>query len=379
MFPLYSWRRYVDNGRMGRYDDCTNHAVDSGTYRGAKYSTPNSVRAIATSAHPQPRQSNHLLVCGGLAGVCAKSAVSPLERIRILAQTRPVGHSLSPIALGIEVMKNEGLKGFWRGNGANVVRVFPSRGILFWANDKFKHMLDTSVLASARGVKERNEREQGSSRKRTASFHAKDTKRSFRNETIRSFLAGSFAGIVACACTYPLDLARTRITSQVANVGQDVTKYVSIRGTLLSTVQREGFWALYRGMGPTMMGALPYEGIKFGCYDVLKQRLPRESFPNDVLWQLACGASAGTAAGVVMYPNDTVRRLMQVQTAKGRNRKYLHAIDCYRQVLRDHGPTRFYRGLVSYLIRVVPNAAIQFAAFEVFKTIFTERISTCSA
>jgi hypothetical protein len=149
--------------------------------------------------------------------------------------------------LGTEVWKNEGLRGFWRGNGANVVRVFPSRGILFWTNDIFKSAFEDAIEST----------------------------------TLRSFLAGSFAGIAACFSTYPLDLARTRITAQVNNMGPAAKRYVSIRGTILSTVRREGIWALYRGMGPTLMGALPYEGIKFGCYDVLKQKLP-----DGIFWQL---------------------------------------------------------------------------------------------
>ena len=147
-------------------------------------------------------------------------------------------------------------------------------------------------------------------------------------------------------------------------MGPAAKRYVSIRGTILSTVRREGIWALYRGMGPTLMGALPYEGIKFGCYDVLKQKLP-----DGIFWQLTCGAVAGTAAGMIMYPNDTVRRLMQVQTQKGAHREYAHTLDCYVRVWREHGARRFYRGLSSYLIRVVPNAAIQFSAFELFKKI----------
>ena len=43
----------------------------------------------------------------------------------------------------------------------------------------------------------------------------------------------------------------------------------------LSTLsQEEGFFALYRGISPTLLGAIPYEGIKFGAYDTLKQHIP---------------------------------------------------------------------------------------------------------
>ena len=274
-----------------------------------------------------------------MAGVCAKTAVSPFERVRILAQTRPAGGSLNPIHLGKEVIQAEGLVGFWRGNGANILRVFPSRGILFWSNDRFKTLLG-----------------------------AERTEKRGRFQNSKSFAAGAMAGITACFSTYPLDLARTRITSQVANAGPDAAKYVTVRGTVLTVVRNEGLWALYRGMGPTLMGALPYEGIKFGCYDMLRRNVPQSWFPNQIIWQLSCGAIAGTAAGMVMYPNDTVRRLMQVQSTRGSDRRYANTFVCYREILREYGLRRFYRGLSSYLVRMVPNAAIQFSAFEFFKS-----------
>lgn len=276
-------------------------------------------------------KSISVLVCGGIAGVCAKTCVSPLERVRILAQTRPIGGKINPLSLGAEVFATEGLKGFWRGNGANVLRVFPSRGILFMANDRVKEF-----------------------------FRRLDKNGNYHSSL--SFASGSVAGVIAAVTTYPLDLTRTRITSQI---GQ---KNKTIIGTLRNTIKNEGVWALYRGMGPTTFGAIPYEGIKFGMYDYIKEHVPREWFPSKVIWQLFCGGAAGTAAGMVMYPNDTVRRLMQVQVERGQQRKYRNMIDCYVKVYKEHGMQRFYRGLGPFLLRAIPNASIQFCMFEVFRS-----------
>jgi hypothetical protein len=62
------------------------------------------------------------------------------------------------------------------------------------------------------------------------------------------------------------------------------------------------------------MGSFPYEGIKFGVYDALKKIAPRDEHGKlSEIWKLSIGAAAGTAAGVVMFPNDTVRRRLQLQ------------------------------------------------------------------
>mmetsp|Transcript_5194 Transcript_5194/g.9892 ORF Transcript_5194/g.9892 Transcript_5194/m.9892 type:complete len:83 (+) Transcript_5194:2-250(+) len=81
---------------------------------------------------------------------------------------------------------------------------------------------------------------------------------------------------------------------------------------------------------------------------------------------------AGSTAGFIMYPNDTVRRLLQMQE-KGANMQYRSAADCYVQVYKTQGIRRFYRGVGPYLLRMVPNAAIQFGCYESFKQMYHRR------
>jgi len=83
--------------------------------------------------------------------------------------------------------------------------------------------------------------------------------------------------------------------------------------------------------------------------------------------KLTCGALAGIAGGAIMYPNDTVRRRMQVAGAmRGSegDRVFTGPLDCARDTYRRGGVRRFYRGIGPYLVRMVPNAAIQFAVYE---------------
>lgn len=45
----------------------------------------------------------------------------------------------------------------------------------------------------------------------------------------------------------------------------------TIRGVLACTFRREGLRGLYHGVGASMYGILPYAGLKFWCYQHLKQ------------------------------------------------------------------------------------------------------------
>jgi solute carrier family 25 phosphate transporter 23/24/25/41 len=75
------------------------------------------------------------MVCGGLAGMIAKTATNPLERIKMLSQTGEHGAKgskgsskapkISIMDLYKKIIRNEGIIGLWAGNGANLLRVFP--------------------------------------------------------------------------------------------------------------------------------------------------------------------------------------------------------------------------------------------------------------
>lgn len=88
---------------------------------------------------------------------------------------------------------------------------------------------------------------------------------------------------------------------------------------------------------------------------------------------ISLGAIAGVTAGVVLYPNDTVRRRMQADAkihTTSENRAYSSAFDCYRTLYREHGIRIFYRGLTANVIRAAPSTAFQFGAFELAKRFF---------
>lgn len=63
--------------------------------------------------------------------------------------------------------------------------------------------------------------------------------------------------------------------------------------------------------GPTIIGILPYAGLKFYVYEELKCHIPEEH-QKSIVMRLSCGALAGLFGQTVTYPLDVVRRQMQV-------------------------------------------------------------------
>jgi hypothetical protein len=116
------------------------------------------------------------------------------------------------------------------------------------------------------------------------------------------------------------------------------------------------------------MGAMPYEGIKFGTVGLLESVFPKKDSESTPIRKMLFGGTGGVMAGLITYPNDTIRRMMQLQGSRGTQlNNYKGYWDCVRRTYQEHGVVRFYRGLSINLIRMMPNTAVQFGSYEVLK------------
>ena len=192
-----------------------------------------------------------------------------------------------------------------------------------------------------------------------------------RQRTMSGFLAGSLAGSTTQLITYPMDIVRTRITGLYGT-----TRYKGFFTSCLIMLQQEGPWAFYKGVVPTLWGGVFYEGVKFGTFDMfvewIEGRQRAGTLPAGLNAAPVAGAMAGIAAICTTYPNDTVRRRIQMAGASEYGRQYSSTCDAYRQLLRQEGLRAFYRGLDSAIIRTVPGTAIQFGIYHGLKRGFAQ-------
>ena len=208
----------------------------------------------------------------------------------MLSQTGDAG-SHSVVGLYRNIIKIEGVPGLWAGNGANLLRVFPAKAVVFSSNDLYKQLLRKL-------------------------FHVENALPGHL-----AFLAGGMSGMSASLLTYPLDFARGRISGKLAKA-KGTKQYRGIISTLALSVKDEGFFAIYKGITPTLLGAMPYEGIKFGTVGILEVLYPPAQDSNAPLRKMCFGGMGGVMAGLITYPNDTVRRMLQVQGSRGTNTQF---------------------------------------------------------
>ncbi|KAJ7559694.1 hypothetical protein O6H91_04G096900 [Diphasiastrum complanatum] len=300
------------------------------------------------------------LIAGGVAGGIAKTSVAPLERVKILFQTRYGNfQSLGVWRSLLCVSKTEGVGGLYRGNGASVLRVVPYAALHFMTYEQYRRWLIEKHPFLATGP-------------------------------LVDLMAGSLAGGTAVLFTYPLDLARTKLAYQVANHSFSYTNqasgsisscsyqpyYRGIRDVLTTVYKDGGLRGLYRGVAPTLYGIIPYAGLKFYVYESLKGSLPSEQ-QQSVSVKLACGAVAGLVGQTFTYPLDVVRRQMQVQRPYAENgfsglgsAEFQHrgTMDGIMSVIRTQGWRQMFAGLSINYLKLAPSVAIGFAAYDGMKS-----------
>lgn len=78
---------------------------------------------------------------GGVAGAVSRTIVSPLERLKILYQIQSVGreaYTQSVFKSLVKIGKEEGWRGFMRGNGTNCIRIVPYSAVQFGSYNFYK-------------------------------------------------------------------------------------------------------------------------------------------------------------------------------------------------------------------------------------------------
>lgn len=299
------------------------------------------------------------LLAGAVAGIVSRTLTSPLEVVATL-QMSGFGSEGTLLQQLKYLHATEGLQGFFKGNGANCLKVAPTRAIQFTVYERLKALILRHRMATLPAGKEVSLSPAG------------------------RLFAGGLAGQVAATMVYPLEVVKTMLT---VNRGA----YSGIVDAFRKALEAGGTAGLFKGWLPTVIAMFPYVGIEFMIYESLKlsyqvamqQRLQREAIrkgemtENDPLppppplpstIHLLLGATAGAAAQTAAHPLDVVRRRLQMQGKAGRPVVYSNMFDGLYHIAKDEGFPALYRGLQPACAEKIPSTAITYLVYEVMKS-----------
>lgn len=194
--------------------------------------------------------------------------------------------------------------------------------------------------------------------------------------------AALFSGV--SATLYPIVLLKTR--QQVAQ-----SEVPCVR-TAFTIVRHEGFRALYRGFGTSLMGTIPARALYMGALEVTKSNVGSATvqlgFSEPTAAAIAnamAGLSAAMAAQIVWTPVDVVSQRLMVQGAcHGPSNsgvssnapacKYLNGIDAFRKILKTDGLRGLYRGFGISILTYAPSNAVWWASYSVAQRVVWDGI-----
>ena len=131
-----------------------------------------------------------------------------------------------------DVLRKEGVRYLWKGNGVNCLRIIPQHAIVF---------------ATCRQIRE---------------------KKIIKNKNFNNLLSGMIGGMTAMTCIYPFETIRSRLTLQT-----NKSYYNGITDAFLKIVKGEGFRGLYKGMRTSLYGFGAYSGLNFSFYHLVSSNV----------------------------------------------------------------------------------------------------------
>ena len=278
----------------------------------------------------------HKVVAGIMAGGGARLFTAPLDLLRIRRQLYPKSTPSNMFVSFYKIASTEGgIHSLFRGNVAATYLWMSYTAVQFSFYDHSAHLLSSNTSMSSNAV---------------------------------AFVSGASAGVFATLATYPFDICRTTFAAQGLNKksgGSSSWKPPkSILEFALTLYRREGITGFFAGVQPAVVQVIPYMGLNFLLYEFFVSRDPSVGISG------MAGALSGGVSKIVVYPLDTVKRRIQIQTISGTT-QYRNMMDCLFTIARTEGIHVLFNGLVPSVTKTMIGTGLSFAIFTLVKNILS--------
>jgi len=246
-----------------------------------------------------------------VAGIIAKTAIFPLERLRLTLHLKDQWNntpSKGLIDYAHRALRNYGVLFFFRGNLQNCIRYFPGQGFNFAFKEKIKEF---------------------------SQFSKSDNE---MMKLLKNIGCGGAAGVISLLLVYPHDFARNRFEMSRRSDSQ----FKSLRDVYIKTINTNGIAGFYKQFGINCAIITVYRGAYFGFYDTLRPRILGDNAGLGTSFVLAWIVTL--SASFCSYPIDTIRRRMMMKN-------YKSSWDCMQSISTNEGPRAFMKGATSNIFQ----------------------------
>lgn len=146
-------------------------------------------------------------------------------------------------------------------------------------------------------------------------------------------------------------------------------------GTAKRIIQREGFFALYKGLSAVYTGIIPKMAIRFVSFEQYKEILAAHTaLGRTTTATFTAGLLSGlTEAILVVTPAEVCKIRMQsqyhsmVDPTQMQHRKYKNVFQTAYTIVREEGFGALYKGVIPTMLRQGCNQAVNFTGYNLIK------------
>ncbi|KAI1841765.1 hypothetical protein JX265_007131 [Neoarthrinium moseri] len=320
------------------------HSTAQHTRRQTTDDEPTRARSAARTGAPTAADMSTTagaFLAGGIAACGAVTATHPFETVKIRMQLQgelqskghQPHHYRGPFQAVSMIVRNEGLRGIYRGIGCAYIYQVLLNGCRLGFYEPMRQTLASVLLKD--GAKQ--------------------------NLGINMF-CGASSGIIGAAAGSPFFLVKTRLQSYSKFVAVGTQhEYRNALDGLRQIYGAEGFRGLYRGMSAAMIRTGFGSSVQLPTYFFAKRRLQKHlGMQEGAPLHLTSSAISGFVVCCFMHPPDTVMSRLYNQNGN----LYNGLFDCLAKTIRTEGFFAIYKGFVPHLARILPHTILTLSLAE---------------
>lgn len=174
---------------------------------------------------------------------------------------------------------------------------------------------------------------------------------------IIDFAAGIVGGSCGIIVGQPFDVIKVRM--------QTSNRYTGIIDCVRQMMKQEGFFSLYRGIVPPIMGVGALNAVLFGTYAAAKRFLHKDQGTQPDLMQIFwCGSIAGFACCSVTTPTELLKCREQIYMTAEQAKVETSTLSQAKHLIKYKGPLGLMTGFWVTAARDIPSYGFYFVVYE---------------
>lgn len=323
-----SFLPYIDNTDIYKFSETEEHHISSFKHRNENF-----------------KQDYRNLISGICSSIISRTIVAPLDRLKMLYQVNYIGMKNPPsIIQGIsEIYKKDGLKGYFKGNGINIIKSSPENGIKLYTFELTKWHLQNTYGENLSGFS--------------------------------LFFSGAISGVISTIIIFPLEVLKLRIATAPHNT------YKGIYDAIIKIKSEpRGYYNFYSGIEANICAVIPNAGLNLSVYETLKILFSGKKSSDNAAYLstptlVFIGGSSAMISSTVLYPFQIIQARMIMYNLKKdyffENKPIANTIfgryKFFNIILRTYkldGIRGFFKGYMPAITKIVIGNGIGFSIYE---------------